>query len=81
MTAVVQMLPEGRYASKDLERLANELIEYVRYPEVMHQQEAANFLGISYSKLRRMDVPSHKMPKLKGRVYLKSELFDYIKKH
>ena len=81
MTAVIQMLPEGRYTSKDLERLANELIEYVKYPDVMHTKEAAAFLDVSQAQLYRTpNIPSHKIPGI-GRVYLKSELIDYIKKH
>lgn len=82
MTAVIQMKPAGQYSNQDLERLANELRDYVSFPDVLHQQDAANFLGISYSKLRRMDnVPSHKLPGLSGRIYLKSELIDFIKRH
>lgn len=82
MTAIIAMKPEGRYANADLERLLNELKEYAGFPEVLHQQDAANFLGISYSKLRRMDnVPYHKLPGLSGRIYLKSELLTYITKH
>jgi hypothetical protein len=81
MTHIVQLKPEGRYVSSDLERLVNEIKDLAEYPEVMHQQVAANFLGISYSKIRRMEIPSHKLPGLVGRIYLKSELLDFIKKH
>lgn len=82
MTAVIQMKPEGRYLNADLERLANELADYLGFPEVMDTQTAARFLGISASKLYRIDkVPSHRMPELRGKIYLKSELIEYIKKH
>ena len=82
MTAIIQLKPEGRYSNPDLERLANELIEYVSYPEVMRTQQAAKFLGICRSKLYQMDrVPSHKLPDIAGKFYLKSELIEFIKKH
>lgn len=82
MKALIQMIPDGRYSNPDLERLANELREYVSWPEVMHTKEAAKFLGISESKLYRVDtIPSHKVPGLSQKVYLKSELIEYIKKH
>lgn len=82
MTAVIQMKAEGRYSNPDLERMANELTDYLAVPEVMDTQTAATFLGISASKLYRMDnVPSHKVPGLKGKRYLKSELINHIKKH
>ena len=82
MTAVIQMLPEGRYTSKDLERLANELLEHARYPDVMRTKEAASFLGIGKTKMYQMDcIPSHKLPGISGKFYLKSELIEYIKTH
>lgn len=82
MTAVIQLKPEGRFSNKDLEALATELRDCLGFPEVLHQQDAARFLGISYSKLRRLDrVPAHKIPGLKGTIYLKSELLEFIKKH
>lgn len=82
MTAVIQMLPEGRYSSKDIERLADELIQYVSYPDVMRTKQAAQFLGIGKTKMYQLDrIPSHKLPGIAGKFYLKSELLEFIKKH
>lgn len=82
MTAVIQLKPEGRYTNADLERLANELIEYVRYPDVMRTKQAAEFLGIGKTKMYQMDrIPSHNIPGITGKFYLKSELIEFIKKH
>lgn len=82
MTAVIQMRPEGQYTNKDLERLVAELREFFQQQEVMFTKDAASFLGISANKLYQMpSVPSHRMPGIAGRVYLRSELIDYIKRH
>ena len=82
MTAIIQMLPDGRYSNPDLEKLANELIQYVQYPDVMRSKEAAKFLGIGKTKIYQMDrIPSHKLPGIVGKFYLKSELIEFIKKH
>lgn len=82
MTAIIQMLPEGRYSNKDLERLANELASYLSAPEVMRTKQAAVFLNIGKTKMYEMDmIPSHRLPGISGKFYLKSELIDYIKKH
>ncbi len=76
------MLPDGRYSNPDLEKLANELIQYVQYPDVMRSKEAAKFLGIGKTKIYQMDrIPSHKLPGIVGKFYLKSELIEFIKKH
>lgn len=81
MTAIIQLKPEGQFINKDLERLLIELREIAHAPEVMDTQQAAAFLGISASKLYRMDnIPSHRVPKISGKVFLRSELIDYIKK-
>lgn len=82
MTVVLQMKPDGCYQDKDLERLSGELREYLEFPEVMWTDQAAKFLGISRNKLYQMDrLPSHQIPDIIGRVYLRSELIEYIKKH
>lgn len=82
MKAIIQMIPDGRYSNPDLERLANELREYVSWPEVMRTKQAAQFLGIGKTKMYQMDrIPSHQLPDIAGKFYLKSELIEYIKKH
>lgn len=73
---------DGRYSNQDLERLAKALRNYLGFPEVMWTQQAAEFLDISKAKLYQLDrIPSHQIPGISGRVYLKSELIEYIKKH
>ena len=83
MTAVIQMRPDGRYQNQDLQRLVEELAEVVKQQEVMRTKEAAAFLGISQSQLYRIQscLPSHQVPGIAGRIFLRSELIDFIKKH
>jgi len=82
MTKIVPMRTEGRYASKDLERLVDELAELQQYKEIMCSKEAAEALGISVTQLYRLHgvVPAHKVPGMGWR-YLRDEIIDYIKKH
>jgi hypothetical protein len=82
MTAVIQMRPEGQYTNKDLEKLLIELREVIQQQEVMHSQEAAKFLGISVGKLYRMsNIPHHRVEGIGGKLFLRSELIDFIKRH
>jgi len=82
MTRIIPMRSEGRYESKDLERLVNELYEHQQHKEVMHAKEAAAFLGIGLTSLYKCkDIPHHTLPGLEGRIYLKDELIDFIKQH
>lgn len=81
-TAIIQMKPTGHYSNPDLERLASELRDYVTFPDVMRTKEAAKFLGIGKTKMYQMDrIPSHQLPGISGKFYLKSELIEFIKKH
>lgn len=82
MTAVVNMIPEGQFSNKDLERLLIELDARAKQKEVMHTKEAAAFLGIGVTSIYKVkDLPYHTLPGLEGRVYLKDELIDFIRKH
>lgn len=79
-TPVIIMKPEGRFTNHDLELLLSEMREFVmREKEVMHVKEVAALLGVT-ERTVYTTVPSHKVPGL-GRVYLRSEIIDYIKKH
>lgn len=80
MTAVIHLKPEGRYTDKDLERLVSDLAEVVKQKEVLHPKEAAEFMGISMTSLYKCDAPHHKIKGIQGRVYLRCELIDFIKK-
>lgn len=76
--------PDDHYSFnlRDLKTLIIAIERFMESKEVMHTQEAADFLGISASKLYRMDnVPHHKVPGFSGKVFLRSELIDYIKRH
>lgn len=78
----VTMTPEGSLSMVELDALILAL-KSRSVKEVLHAKEAAAFLGISESKLYRMDkkvVPYHKLQGLEARLYLTAELLEYIKK-
>ena len=79
-----RVIPDDYYSFnlKDLNTLVVALKRFGESKEVMHTKEAAAFLGISVSKLYRMkNLPYHRLEGLEGRLFLRSELIDYIKKH
>ena len=81
-TPVIQMQPEGMFSIKDLDKFLFELERRWRSKDILHHDEAAEYLGISSSKLYRIPksvLPYHEVEGLKGRLYLKSELIDKIK--
>lgn len=80
MTAQVQFIPEGTYSIKDLDTLIIALETRIHAREVMHTQQAADFLGISKQTLYRSKFPFHKVEGLEGRLYLRTELIERIKK-
>ena len=83
MTLQVHMIPEGQFQNKDLEILLNELSEILKAKEVMCRDEAAAFLSISTRTLDRLSIsgalPSHQIKGLSKRLYLRSEIIQYIK--
>jgi predicted XRE-type DNA-binding protein len=85
MTAVLQMIPDGQYSNKDLERLVIELTGVIKQTEVMHRKQAAEFLGIAQRTLDKMvqesKVPFHRPEGFGGPVFLRSELIEHIRKH
>lgn len=81
MTAVIQLNPTGRYSHQELETFVSEIRTYVeREKEVMHAKEVAAFLGVSERTVFRSELPFHKVKGF-GRIYLRSEVIDFIKKH
>lgn len=82
-TPVIQMQPEGMFSVKDLDTFLFELERRWKVKEVMHVKECADYLGISVSKLYRLPksvLPYHQLEGLEGRLYLRSEVIEYIKK-
>ena len=77
-------IPDDHYSYnlKDLNTLLIALERFTAQNEIMRTKEAAKFLGIGKTKMYQMDqIPSHKLPGIAGKFYLKSELIDFIKKH
>lgn len=81
MTTQIHFTPEGAFSNKDLHRLLIELRAFMDHKEVMHTKEAAAFLGVSRSTLYRTKCPYHTLEGMEGRLYLKDELIDFIRKH
>lgn len=77
-------LPDDHYSFNlhDLKTLIVAIERFAESKQVMHAEDAAAFLGISERTLNRLigSLPSHKLEGI-GRVWLKSELIDYIKRH
>jgi hypothetical protein len=82
MTTQVQMVPESQFHDKDLERLLSELRGVVQR-DVMRIEQAAAYLAVSITTLHlmcRKGLPYHRVDGLGGKIFLRSELIDYIKK-
>lgn len=83
MTAQVEFIPNGQWSVKDLDTLILALETRVKAKEVMHAKEAAAFIGISLRKLYEIPkevFPFHEVPGLKGRLYLRSELIEKVRR-
>lgn len=81
MTAIIALKPDTHYNPIDLDRFISELEIRFQQKEVMHSQDAADFLGIAKNTLyKAKGLPSHKIEGL-GIVYLRSELIEFIKRH
>lgn len=85
LTAQVNFIPAGQYSPVDLDRFLFELEARFKQKEVMRIEQAAEFLSCSVSKMyelcRNDKIPSHRVDGIGGRLFLKSELLDFIKKH
>jgi excisionase family DNA binding protein len=85
MTAVINMVPDGQWPATELDKLIHALeTRILETHEVMRIEHAADFLRISRAQIDRMckdgQLPFHKLEGLGGKVFLRSELIDYIKK-
>lgn len=84
MTAVIRMEPDSPYPSQDMDRLIAAMENRLAAREVMRIEDALAFLNVTRSTLDRMvkkGLPYHTVPGLGGKLFLRSELIDYIKKH
>lgn len=84
MTAVVNMVPEGYFQNKDLERMLIEIRRVAEQDEVMRSEQAEVYLKVSRTTLNvmcRKGLPYHTVPGLGGKIFLRSELIEFIKKH
>lgn len=76
----LQAVPDEYYSIEDVDRLLKALVDRMNAEAVMHAKEVAAFLGVSERTVFRSELPFHKVKGL-GRVYLRSEIIEYIKKH
>lgn len=87
MTRVVAMpVDQGPYNEQELEALIHGLEKVIlARKEVMRVESAAAFLNISRAQVDRMcrdgQLPFHRLDGLGGKLFLRSELIDHIKKH
>lgn len=70
---------------KDIDTLIEVIEKRVPAKEVMRIEDARNFLGISVRQINHMcqqeQLPFHRLPGLGGKLFLRSELIDHIKRH
>ena len=79
---VIEMQPDGYYSTQDIDKLIEAIERRVHAREVMRIEDALTFLNVTRSTLSRMvqaGLPYHAVPGLGGKVFLRSELIDYIK--
>lgn len=84
MNAQVHFVPDGQYSKIDLDRFLFELESRFKQKEVMHRKEAAAFLGISTRQLDSLcslgSIKYHRIEGLSGKIFLRSELLDTVKR-
>jgi predicted DNA-binding transcriptional regulator AlpA len=80
----VQFVPEGQFSTKDLDVFLRELEIRFKHKEVMHRKEVSEFMGLSERTVDRLSkpggLPFHTIEGLSGKLYLRSELIEHIKK-
>jgi excisionase family DNA binding protein len=87
MTRVIPMpVEQGSYNEKELEALIHGLEKVIlARNEVMRVDQAAAFINISRAQVDRMcrdgQLPFHRLEGLGGKLFLRTELIDFIKKH
>lgn len=78
----IQMVPDTGFSIKDLDTLIHALETRVKAREIMHIKEAAEYLGLSESRLYRIPkqvIPYHEIPGIRGRFYIREEIKNKIK--
>ena len=79
------MEPEGQYSKVDLDRFLFELETRFKQKEVMRIEDVAAEFSCSVRKINHLcqhgKIPFHRIDGLGGKVFLRSELIDFIKKH
>ena len=77
----IQMSPDyNGFTIQELDILLMALETRLKAKECMSPKEAAKYCGISVSSLYKSSLPFHRIPGLGGRVYLRSELVETIRK-
>lgn len=80
-----QIVPDEYYSIKDINRLIEALEKRMKVREVMRIEHAMKFLGIGRSQIDRMckngHLPFHCIEGLSGKLFLRSELIEFIKRH
>lgn len=80
----VQFVPEGQFSTKDLDIFLRELDMRFKQKEVMHRKEVADYMGLSERTVDRLSkpggLPFHTIEGLSGKLYLRQEIIDYIKR-
>lgn len=78
------MFPEGYFQNKDLERLLIELGRIIPQKEVLRIEDAAELMRCSVRKVNHLcqhgKIPYHRVDGLGGKIFLRSELIEWIKK-
>ena len=84
MTAVINMVPDGQWPATELDKLIHALeARILETREVLRIEQMTEFFGVSrktVDNMCRRGLPFHRVPGLNGKVFLRSELIDYIKK-
>lgn len=81
MKPAIQFIPEGQYTTKELQEFAREFREYLKGKEVMHRQDAADFLNVSVRTVDRLVAEGHLPFHMLGtsKLFLRSEIITAIK--
>ena len=78
------LIPDEYYSIKDIDRLFAALEKRLEASEVMRSEQTEVFLNVSRTTLNimcRKGLPYHTVPGLSGKIFLRSELIDFVKKH
>lgn len=79
-----RVVADEYYSAKDIDRLFAALEKRIQAREVLRIEQAAEFLGVSrktLDNLCRAGMPYHRLDGLGTKLFLRSELIDYIKRH